>query len=108
MKVTVRGELSLETESGVKISSRMIELLQLVEVTGSLNMAVKELGMSYSYAWNTLYKINCQLETPLLITQRGGKGGGVTFLTDDGKKLVNDYARLKKQFNQFIEAQKNR
>ena len=103
MKLIIKGELTIETESGVKINTRIIELLKLVQETGSLNTAVKEMGLSYSYTWNTLYKINCQLEEPLLITQRGGKGGGVSYLTDNGVRLIKKYDSLKKDFRQFLD-----
>jgi len=73
MNLIIKGELSIETESGLKINPRLIELLSFVQETGSLDTAVKELRLSYSHAWNTRYKINCQLEEPLLISQRGGE-----------------------------------
>ena len=106
MNLIIKGELSIETDTGLKINPRIIELLKLVQETGSLNTAVKEMGLSYSYAWNTIYKINCQLQEPLLITQRGGKGGGVAFLTKSGLYLVEKYDALKKEFHQFLEEHK--
>ena len=106
MNLIIKGELSIETESGLKINPRIIDLLKLVQETGSLNTAVKEMGLSYSYIWNTLYKINCQLNNPLLITQRGGKGGGVAYLTNSGIRLIKEYERMKKDFHQFLEEHK--
>jgi molybdate transport repressor ModE-like protein len=69
-------------------------------------MAVKELGMSYSHAWNTLYKINCQLEAPLMITRRGGKGGGVAYLTPAGEELLDRFTELKREIQNVIKANK--
>ena len=103
MNILIRGELTVELESGLRINTRLIELLRIVEETGSLNTAVKELGLSYSYAWNTLYKINCQLEMPLIITKRGGKGGGVAHLTEAGKSLIRQYEALKQDFEAFLQ-----
>ena len=102
MNLIVKGELIIKTESGYSISPRFIELLKRVEQTGSINTAVKEMGMSYSHAWNTLNKINCQLGNPLLITQRGGRGGGLAELTENGIKLIRQYEMLKKDFEQFL------
>lgn len=101
--IIVKGELSIETESGIKINTRLIDLLKLVHETGSLNTAVREMGLSYSHTWNSLNKINCQLGSPLLITQRGGKGGGVAYLTGSGIRLVEQYERLKQEFRLFLE-----
>jgi molybdate transport system regulatory protein len=103
MNLIIKGALAIETEYGEKINPRLIELLRIIEQTGSLNEAVKELEMSYSYAWNTLYKLNCQLPNPLVVMQRGGKGGGVATLTESGKKLLDQYEQLKKDFIQFMQ-----
>ena len=102
MNIIIKGELKIETQSGLKISAQIIELLKLIEQTGSLNTAVKELGVSYSHAWNSFYKINCQLNEPLIITQRGGIGGGVAALTESGKKLLQQYEKLKIDFHHFL------
>ncbi len=102
MSLFIKGVLIIETEMGVQINSRMVELLKFIEKTGSLNTAVKELGMSYSYAWNLLFKLNCQLPQPLVILQRGGKGGGVASLTDQGRNFIKQYEKLKKDFHEFL------
>jgi len=102
MNLIIKGAISIETEHGEKINSRIVELLRIIEQTGSLNEAVKELEMSYSYAWNTLYKLNCQLTQPLIVMQRGGRGGGEAILTENGKKLLTQYEKLKKDFVQFM------
>lgn len=103
MNLIIKGELTIETESGLKINTRLIDLLKLVQESGSLNTAVKEMGLSYSHTWNSLYKINCHLEDPLLITQRGGKGGGIAYLTNSGIRLIEQYDLLKRDFHQFLE-----
>jgi molybdate transport system regulatory protein len=102
MNLIIKGAISVETESGERINPKIVELLHLIEKTGSLNEACKELNLSYSYAWNTLYKLNCQLSAPLIEMKRGGKGGGVAVLTPNGQKLVSQYEQLKKDFVQFM------
>jgi molybdate transport repressor ModE-like protein len=102
MKLTIKGELIIETESGLRISPRLIELLKLTHKTGSLNLAVKEMGFSYSHAWNSIYKINCQTDEPILVQQRGGKGGGVAFLTQSGLRLIRQYDDMVREFEQFL------
>ena len=106
MNIWVKGELYVELESGLRISPRLIALLRLVEETGSLNTAVKDLGLSYSHTWNTLYKINCQLNTPIIVTKRGGKGGGTAYLTPSGQSLVRQYETMRADFNEFLKAHK--
>ena len=102
MELKVQGEIKFETETGYQLNSRLIDLLNLINNTGSLNIAVKELGMSYSYAWNILYKTNCQLKTPIVILHRGGKGGGLAELTDEGKNLLDYYCKLRNDSVKFL------
>ena len=103
MGLNFKNELIIVTESGLKISSRIIEVLKRVEQTGSLNTAVKEMGLSYSYIWNTLYKINCQFNTPLIETKRGGKGGGLASVTENGKKIIRQYDSLKQNIDKILQ-----
>jgi molybdate transport system regulatory protein len=102
MELIVRGIFEVETTDGFKIPSKVIDLLIEIEQTGSLNAAVKNLGMSYSYAWNLIYKTNCQLEHPLIISRKGGNGGGIAELTEAGKLLLKQYRKLETDFYKFL------
>jgi molybdate transport system regulatory protein len=106
MNIWIKGELSVELECGLRINPRLLDVLRLVEETGSLNTAVGELGLSYSYVWNSFYKINCLLNDPIIITKRGGKGGGTAELTESGKKLLRQYEKTKKEFDEFLTSHK--
>jgi molybdate transport repressor ModE-like protein len=102
MELLIKGTFTIETENGFVVNPKVIHLLSEIEKTGSLNAAVNNIGMSYSYAWNILQKTNCQLSTPMLISRKGGNGGGEANLTEAGKKLL-DYCRmLENDFRKFI------
>lgn len=102
MDLIIKGVLEIETRNGYKIPSRVIDLLIEIEQTGSLNSAVKNLGMSYSYAWNIIFKTNCQLEHPLVVSRKGGNGGGIAGLTEEGKSLLEQYRKLETDFREFL------
>jgi len=102
MELKVKGIIEIETHDGFKIPSKVIDILMEIEQTGSLNAAVKNIGMSYSYAWNLLYKTNCQLEKPLLNFRKGGNGGGVAELTAEGTSLLKQFRILEYDFEAFI------
>ncbi len=53
-----------------------IELLHMIEKTGSMNAAAKEMKMSYKAAWERMNSMNALADEPILERQTGGKGGG--------------------------------
>ncbi len=98
MKLTVNISFNIETSEGFVIHPKIIDLMREIELSGSLNAAVNEIGMSYSYAWNMLNKANCKLGTPIVVTKRGGNGGGIAYLTEAGQKLLSICNKLEKDF----------
>lgn len=106
MELKIRGVIEIEHENGYKIPSIVIQLLMEIEQTGSLNAAVNNIGMSYSYAWQLIFKANCQLGQPLLISRKGGNGGGVAELTETGKSLLEQYRKFVSDFKPFLKDHK--
>jgi len=102
MELLIKGTFSIETEDGFIINPKVIVLLSEIEKTGSLNAAVNNIGMSYSHAWNMLNKTNCKLNIPMLISRKGGNGGGMANLTVAGKILLDYCKRLENDFHKFI------
>ena len=78
------------------IGKGRIKLLELIDRYGSISKAAKELGMSYKTAWDSVDTINNLSPEPVVISKTGGKGGGKTYLTNYGKKLVQQYEILEK------------
>lgn len=74
----------------------IVRLCELVDESGSLNKAAKEMGMAYSKAWRIIHEteeaLNCQL-----LERRGPKG---SVLTADGKRLVKIYNRANQKIKQ--------
>jgi molybdate transport repressor ModE-like protein len=102
MELLIKGIFSIETEEGFTIHPKVILLLSEIEKTGSLNAAVNNIGMSYSYAWNLLNKTKCQLGIPILKSRKGGNGGGVANLTEAGQTLLDYCRKLEDDFQNFI------
>ena len=67
------------------------KILKAIEEHGSLKAATRALDITYRRTWGDLKKIEKQLGFPLLEKIRGGKEGGRTNLTFEGKKLVNAF-----------------
>ncbi|MDO4620901.1 MAG: hypothetical protein Q4B09_09810 [Lachnospiraceae bacterium] len=67
------------------------ELLSLIEQTGSLKDACREMGMSYSKGRTILSRAESCLDYALIEKQPGGVGGGSTHLTEEGASLLRCY-----------------
>jgi molybdate transport system regulatory protein len=69
-------------------------LLSRVESTRSLRCAAVEMGMAYSKAWQVVRRAEEHLGFALIHRQVGGKRGGGSTLTDDGRRLVASFGAL--------------
>lgn len=66
----------------------IIELLQAIDNSGSINQASKSLGLSYKATWERIDTINNLSPTQLISRQAGGSGGGGTVLTPEGHQYL--------------------
>lgn len=78
-------------------------LLKAIESEGSLTAATEKLNLSYRKTWNNLKKIEKKLGFPILDKTRGGKDGGGSTLTSEGKKLVKSFDKFHAEFDCVIQ-----
>jgi molybdate transport system regulatory protein len=79
-----------------------LELLIRVESTGSLNRAAAAMGMAYSKAWQSVRRAEGTLGFALLERQTGGRGGGGSTLSPEGKWIVGAFGSLVEEATQTI------
>ncbi len=80
-----------------RIGPGKIHLLELLETTGSISAAAREMKMSYRQGWLLLDEINGVFGGALYETQQGGQGRGGATLTDLGRQVVADYRKFEEQ-----------
>ncbi len=74
---------------GVLIGSRgLVELLETIEETGSINKAAQKLGISYRKVWSKLRFAEMKGSVKLIESPRG-RGGSK--LTPEAKELIKKY-----------------
>jgi molybdate transport system regulatory protein len=82
----------LSTNEGINLlGDGKWKILKAIEEHGSLKAATENLGITYRRTWGDLKKIEELLGFPLLETEGGGKDGGKTYLTAQGKLLVEAF-----------------
>lgn len=73
------------------------ELLEHIEVTGSISAAGRAMGMSYKRAWQLVDTMNAMFRAPLVQSSRGGAKGGGAVLTDEGQAVLAEYRALEEK-----------
>lgn len=70
------------------------ELLERIHDTGSISAAGRQMDMSYKRAWSLVELMNSAFKEPLVISERGGRGGGGAVLSPAGLQVVAEYRRI--------------
>jgi molybdate transport system regulatory protein len=83
--------LQIVRRGGITLGPGKVELLALIEETGSLGKAARRMGMSYMKAWSLVQSMK-----PLVETSRGGQSGGGAKLTETGRQTLALYRKMER------------
>ncbi len=76
------------------------QFLSLVDHTGSMQTACRQMHMSYSKGWHIVKDAEKHLGFPLLLTQSGGADGGFSQLTPKSKDYLTRYLAMEQELDQ--------
>lgn len=99
----VNGSLWVEGDGQRFFGPGPVELLELIEKTGSINKAAKAMGMSYKKAWDIVSRINGLTAEPFVVTTIGGEDGGGSTISPGAKEMIAWYRGLRERFRLFLE-----
>ncbi|WP_295446203.1 TOBE domain-containing protein [uncultured Thiodictyon sp.] len=99
----VAGQCRLDVGDSTFLGEQRIALLEQIAARGSITQAAKALKMSYKAAWDTVDAINNLAPSPLVETAAGGRGGGGTRLTDEGRRLITAYRTIAAEYQRFLD-----
>lgn len=100
--MNLNGKLWIETGDKKLIGPGRVELLERIRECGSIRQAALQMNMSYRQAWQMIEDMNTRLSSPVVISQRGGKGGGNALLTEQGELVISEFKQFYKKFQQFL------
>jgi len=103
MELKIKSKIWIETDEGILISEGRIQLLKLINETGSLNKAAKAMDISYQKAWKLIDASNKASKNPLIETHIGGSKGGGTVLTAYGKTLIESFESINVACWEFLD-----
>ena len=98
----ISGAIWIHKADAVLVGSDRIGLLEKIEEHGSITMAARAAGISYKTAWDVVNSLNNLSEKPLVRRMAGGRGGGGTLLTGDGKEMIRRYRILQGEHQRFL------
>ncbi|UTW66545.1 LysR family transcriptional regulator [bacterium SCSIO 12643] len=99
----IKSRFWISSKEGTYLGEGRVRLLQAIDKNGSISAASKELNISYRKAWKMIDIMNSQAKSPLVERQTGGKKGGGTVVTKEGKKAIASYLVLKEKCNAFMD-----
>ncbi|MGV8955419.1 MAG: winged helix-turn-helix domain-containing protein [Cypionkella sp.] len=79
---------------GLTLGPGKAALLAGIRDTGSISAAGRQMQMSYKRAWMLVEEMNAAFASPLVISARGGQGGGGAQITDAGAEVLHLYQSL--------------
>ena len=101
-QLKLNGRVWIETASGKVLGHGRIELLERIHASGSIRQAALQMKMSYKQAWDLIHHINKNFTEPMVISHRGGKGGGKAEVTQKGLKAIAQFHVLQEKLNEFL------
>ena len=98
------GRVWLKTGDEKVLGRGRVELLERIRDSGSIRQAALQMKMSYKQAWDMVNHLNTHFASPLVISQRGGKGGGKAVLTEQGVRVITYFHQLQQKFQEFLDS----
>ncbi|MES2113050.1 MAG: ModE family transcriptional regulator [Bacteroidota bacterium] len=101
-KYKLGGRLWIEDAKGKLLGPGRAELLERIAASGSIRQAALQMKMSYKQAWDIVNYLNEHLSGPVVISHRGGKGGGNAVVTEYGRAVANEFRLFQQKFREFL------
>ncbi len=94
----IRYKFWFENSRGYVFGKGAYELLKKIKEVGSIRKASMDMGLSYRHAWGLIKEIEENLKIKVVESERGGREGGKTMLTEEGNKLIEEYEKYNRVF----------
>ncbi len=98
----IEGSVWFHKDDHMFLGGDRINLLEKIDEYGSITKAAKVVGISYKTAWDTVNMMNNLADNPLVDRLTGGKGGGGTFLTSEGKDVIRRFRIIQEEHRKFL------
>src|SRR5512134_705130 len=101
--IRLSGAVWLRAGRGAALGDDRVGLLEMIDRLGSISRAAKAAGISYKTAWDVIDAVNNLSTKSLVVRTSGGRKGGGTVLTEEGKAFVRLYREIEDAHRKFLE-----
>jgi molybdate transport system regulatory protein len=102
MGVVLRSKVWLEKDGKLFMGWGRVTLLEHIDKLGSISAAARSMKLAYRNAWLWVEAMNRLAATPLVVKSIGGRKGGNTHLTDEGRRIVKEYLEKRTQIRDIL------
>jgi len=99
----VRSKLWIEINGEPVFGRGRRFLLEEIDKHGSINQAAREINISYRKAWGYIAAMEDRLGIRLVERQAGGKNGGGTVLTLEGREFILRYREMEEGIRELVD-----
>jgi molybdate transport system regulatory protein len=103
----LKYKLDLEVKFGnktISLNNKKSKLLRCIDRYGSIAKASEETGIPYRTALKNIEIMETELGLPIVVTKRGGKGGGGSSeLTDEGKQILFKFIKTNQILKKHVD-----
>jgi molybdate transport system regulatory protein len=101
--IVVRSKVWLEKDGKLFMGWGRATLLERIDQLGSISAAARSMHLAYRNAWLWVEAINRLASTPLVVKSTGGANGGYARLTEEGKKIIQQYKEKRARVREIID-----
>jgi len=98
----VGGRIWLEKDGELYMGWGRVMLLERIDKYGSIAAAARSMKLGYRNAWLWIEAANRLAPAPLVEKTTGGVGGGRARLTEEGRKAIDQYKKLRGRFTELL------
>lgn len=99
----LKARLLLEMDGQSFLARQRVALLEAIDAHGSISAAARAVGLSYKTAWDTVDALNNLSDKPLVLRATGGRHGGGSTLTGQGRATLLMFQEGEKRLQSILD-----
>lgn len=100
--IAIRSKVWLEKDGKLFMGWGRMTLLERIDELGSISAAARSMKLAYRNAWLWVEAMNRLSGKPLVEKATGGAHGGYARLTDEGRRIVDEYREKRAKVREVL------